>query len=269
MNFESFLRHLLRIVGITFVVALTIPATTRASTSDAGIDGDHIFAGVSYDSEHSLSRCEWSLPLPSYGLGGRTGATTREWNGIMWVLHQCAINEEVLLVWIPEVSTETIAESTRDVVRDRVPTFDHSFSPPRNRGVVKTPTWFWVHAALWRPISVTARVPTPRGIITMTTTATPESLEFHPGDGSGEVAECDGPGLPWSPLIPTVVTSPCSYRYDIPSSTRADGVFRSRLEVVWSVSWRTNIGGSGQLPKLRLGTPHTIRVRELQAVVTR
>lgn len=262
---------------VAAVVAMLAPVSTavlfetnsRVYASQAGVDGDHIFAGVSYDAEHSLSRCDWSLPVPTYGFGGRTGATTREWNGITWVLHQCTLEASTQLVWIPEVSTETVAESTRDVVRDRVPTFDHNFSPPLQRGVVKTPTWFWVNPVLWQPVSVTARVPTPRGIVTMTTTATPESLEFDPGDGSGETAECDGPGLPWLPIMPSYMESACAYEYEVPSSVRPNGTFRARLTVVWSVSWRTNVGTSGRLPDIRLGTPYDLRIRELQAIITR
>jgi hypothetical protein len=41
------------------------------------------------------------------------------------------------------------------------------------------------------------------------------------------------------------------------------------LDVVWSVTWRTNLGASGRLPDLRLGAFHNLRVRELQAVITR
>jgi len=270
---QSSSRRVLRAAAVAILAAtptatlLTGSAPTYAT--QAGVDGDHIFAGVSYEAEHSLSRCEWSLPLPTYGLGGRTGATTREWNGITWVLHQCTIDESVQLVWIPEVSTETVAESTRDVVRDRVPTFDHNFSPPRNRGVVKTPTWFWVNPVLWRPVSVTARLPTPRGIVTMTTTATPTSLEFDPGDGSGQTAECEGPGLPWLPIMPTWVESDCAFEYETPSSVRPNGTFRARLNVVWSVTWRTNVGTSGRLPDIRIGTPYDLRIRELQAIITR
>ncbi|MGA1505604.1 MAG: hypothetical protein ACO37V_03415 [Ilumatobacteraceae bacterium] len=258
---------------ITFgVVVLTLLPTSRAPithASDAGVDGDHIFAGVSYDSRHSLSTCDWSLPLPTYGLGARTGATTRDWNGTQWVLHQCTREDDSILVWVPEVSTETIAESSRDVVREQVPLLDQQFSPPPLRGVVKTPTWFWVHPALWIPVSVTAQVPTPRGILTMTTTATPKALEFHPGDGSDSVVECDGPGVPWTPLLSSFITTDCMYEYPVPSSVRDGGTFRARIDVVWSVTWRTNFGGSGRLPDLRLGTSHQLRVRELQAVVTR
>jgi len=255
--------------GFVILTLLTTPRVPLVIASEAGIDGEHIFAGVSYSSQHSLSSCDWSLPIPTYGLGGRRIIKKKKWNDTTWILHQCTRDGDSILVWIPEVSTETIAESSRDVVRERVPLLDQTFSPPASRGVVKTPTWFWVHPALWVPVSVTAQVPTPRGMVTMTTTATPESLEFHPGDGSGEVVECEGPGVPWTPLLSRVLSTDCVYEYPVPSSIRDTGVFRARLDVVWSVTWRTNLGASGRLPDLRLGTSHQLRVRELQAVITR
>lgn len=242
---------------------------TPANAAEAGIDGEHIYAGISYEGDTSLDRCEWVLPESMHQLGVRAGLTIRYWNGISWTLYNCERNGESRLVWLPDISVETAAESTRDVVRDRVPQLLHHFSPAPHRGIVKTPTWFWVHPALWRPISVTARVPTPRGIVTMTTTATPSSLEFHPGDGTGDVADCDGPGLSWSPLLPSFVDSDCTYEYAIPSAHQQGGVFRARLDVVWSITWRTNVGVSGRLPDLRLGAPYGIRVRELQAVILR
>lgn len=254
---------------IIWLSAAIITITCSASVATAADDDHHIYAGVFYDANSSMSRCEWSLPIPSSGATGLTGATTREWNGNTWTLYVCTIADTQRFVWVPDIRTETIAESSRDFVRGLVPTLLNNFSPPPQRGVVKTPTWFWVQPLLWRPVSVTAYLPTPRGVLTMTTTATPESLEFHPGDGSGEVAECDGPGLPWSPILPSFIRSDCVYDYPIPSSRREGGTFRARLDVVWSVTWRTNLGASGQLPDLRLGSSHNIRVRELQAVASR
>lgn len=256
-------------LAITMLLAIFLPYAPSAGAAEAGVDGEHIYAGISYDGDTSLDRCEWVLPESMYRLGVRAGLTIRYWNGISWTLYDCERNGESRLVWLPDLSVETAAESTRDVVRDRVPQLLHSFSPAPHRGIVKTPTWFWVHPALWRPVSVTARVPTPRGIVTMTTTATPTSLEFHPGDGSGNMAECDGPGVSWSPLLAGLVDSDCAYEYPIPSAQQQGGVFRARLAVVWSVTWRTNIGGSGRLPDLALGAPYGIRVRELQAVLLR
>lgn len=256
------------ILAVLIMVSAGLLVTTRtARAAEAGIDGDHIYAGISYDSSDSLQRCRWMLPENLYGLGVSPGLSVRQWQGLTWYLYVCERDGETVSVWLPDVSSETVAESARDLVRELVPTLDHGFSPPPSRGLVKTPTWFWVHPVLWRPVSVTARVPTPRGLLTVTTTATPSALEFHPGDGRGDLVECDGPGLPWSSLLPAFVQSDCAYEYPIPSTGRNGGVFRARLDVVWGVTWSTNVGTSGRLPDLRTGTTHSLRIRELQALV--
>lgn len=269
---RRFIRRVVANLGVVVLLAGTMASTAEATSStgtDAGIDDDHIFAGVSYHSDDSLARCEWSLPLPSYGLGARVGATTREWNGITWVLHQCTRDGVGLLVWLPDVTEDVVADTTRDAVRERVPALSGLFSPPPSNGVVKTPLWFWVPAALWRPISVTASVPTPRGVISMTTTATPVTLEFDPGDGTRRSVSCDGPGSPWSPLLGPTAESSCSYDFPRPSTRALNGVFRTRLSVVWEVTWRSNLGAFGRLPDLRLTSSTAMRVRELQTVVVR
>ena len=152
-------------LAITMLLATFSPHASTINSADAaeaGIDGEHIYAGISYESDPSLDRCEWVLPETVHQLGVRAGLTIRYWNGISWTLYNCERGGESRLVWLPDISVETAAESTRDVVRDRVPQLLHNFSPAPHKGIVKTPTWFWVHPALWRPVSVTARVPTPR-----------------------------------------------------------------------------------------------------------
>jgi hypothetical protein len=259
-------------VAMVAVLVMTISAVTAPSVvlaGDAGVDGDHIYAGVSYDSYQHYEQCEWVSPSMIHHEGVSPTVLTREWNGIFWQLFECQRDGESSMVWLPEISSESVAESNRSVVRELLPTLEPGFSPSVDRGLVKTPTWFWVSPVLWRPVSVTARIPTPRGIVSVTTTATPEALEFHPGDDRGGVVECDGPGLPWTPMLPRFIGTECQYEYPVPSSVRNDGVFRAYLDVVWSVSWSTNIGAGGRLPDLRLGSSYALRVRELQAVVQR
>ena len=183
------------------LVAIVTPHASRARATEAGVDGEHIYAGVSYDAHNTFERCNWVLPETTYRLGVRAGLTTRTWNGMDWTLYDCLRDGESWLVWLPDVSIDRVAESARDAVRGLIPRLGENFSPSPERGLVKTPTWFWVNPLMWIPFSVTAYVPTPAGPIAVTTTATPESLEFDPGDGHGETVECDGPGLPWSRLI--------------------------------------------------------------------
>ena len=265
-------RRSLRTIVFVCVALLVGNTPTRAvgeDPSDAGVDGDHIFAGVSYASYELYERCEWVRPITIHQQGVSPSVITREWQGLTWSLYTCQRDDTSQFTWLPNISTEAIAESTHSVVRELIPMLTENFSPTPQRGVVKTPTWFWVNALLWKPVSVTARVPTPRGILAVTTTATPETLEFSPGDGIGDTVECDGPGLPWTAPLSAVAKSDCQYEYVVPSSVRSDGVFRARLDTVWKITWSTNFGASGQLPDVRLGGTHSMRIRELQAVVRR
>jgi hypothetical protein len=258
-------RVMCAVLTLAFAAIHMRPAPTHAT--DAGVDGDHIFAGVSYESYGSYERCSWVRPVTIHEQGVSPAVITREWQGLTWSLYICEVDGDSNFVWLPDVSTEHIAESSRSVVRELIPMLTENFSPLPHRGVVKTPTWFWVNPLLWKPVSVTARVPTPRGILTVTTTATPETLEFSPGDGIGDTVECEGPGLPWSSFLPSFVETECQYEYPVPSSVRSDGVYRARLDVVWEITWKTNIGASGTLPDVRIGATHSLRIRELQAVV--
>jgi len=253
------------VVAVCLLTAIAMPADARAA--DAGVDGDHIYAGVSYDSSSSFDQCHWVRPVTIQEEGVSPSVVTREWQGLTWSLYECDRDGDTSFVWLPHVTTEQVAESTRNVVRELIPVLTENFSPAKHRGVVKIPTWFWVNPLLWKPVSVTARVPTPRGILTVTTTATPDSLEFTPGDGIGDTVECDGPGLPWTSLLPDFVESECQYEYPLPSSVRNDDRFHARLDTVWQITWKTNLGASGRLPDVRIGATHQLRIRELQAVV--
>lgn len=254
-------------IALVFTTLSVLGTASRVAATEAGVDGDHIYAGVSYDSSSSFDRCHWVRPMTIQQEGVSPSVVTREWQGLTWSLYECEQDAATSFVWLPHVTTEQVAESTRSVVRELIPMLTENFSPARHRGVVKIPTWFWVNPLLWKPISVTARVPTPRGILTVTTTATPDSLEFSPGDGIGDTIECDGPGLPWTSLLPDFIESECQYEYPIPSSVRNDDRFHARLDTVWQITWETNLGASGRLPDVRIGATHQLRIRELQAVV--
>ena len=264
-SFTRLASHISFIVASCLFTAVINSSTAHAT--EAGVDGDHIYAGVSYSSIESYDRCEWVRPITIHEQGVSPSVIRRQWQGISWSLYVCSRDGTEQFAWLPEITTEEVAESTRSVVRELIPMLTENFSPVPHRGVVKTPTWFWVNPLLWRPVSVTAYVPTPRGVLAVTTTATPESLEFSPGDGIGGTVECDGPGTPWTSLLPKFIHSECQYEYPVPSSVRNDGIYRARLDTVWKITWRTNVGVSGRLPDVRLGATHAMRIRELHAVV--
>lgn len=252
---------------ILTVVAVTALSPQIARGLDAGVDGEHIYAGISFDDDRSLQRCTWMLPSGAYKLGISPGLLVRERDDTTWRLYECVRDEESTLVWLPDVTNASVAETARSVMRDLVPTIDDGYSPAPFDGLVKTPTWFWVNPVLWRPVSVTASVPTPRGMLSVTTTATPSTLRFQPGDRPNNIVECDGPGWAWVPLAASMAASDCNYEYLDPSFDRPNGVYRARLDVVWEITWRTNTGASGQLPNLRTGSGQPIRVREMHALM--
>lgn len=131
--------------------------------------------------------------------------------------------------------------------------------------VVNLWTWAWVDRDDWVPLSRTVEL---RGV-SATVTATPKSLEFDPGDGSGLVS-CDGPGRPWVDLgdnsdpVPSTLGG-CGYRYKRVS----EGV-QATTSIQYAVTWTSNTGAGGTLPDLAGSTTSPpFRVEQIQVVVGR
>jgi hypothetical protein len=118
---------------------------------------------------------------------------------------------------------------------------------------------------VWKSVSVTAYIPTSAGPISVTTTATPTSLIYSPGDGNNAVT-CRGPGTPWSRSRGDNDISDCMYTYRSASHTRASGTYAANTAIKWSVTWRSNLGIGGVLPSIRTGIASPARVLELQAL---
>lgn len=106
-----------------------------------------------------------------------------------------------------------------------------------------------------------------------TVTATPTTLSFDPGDGSGQPVTCSGPGTKFKATVETWVSpgnpQGCSYRYT-KTSTGVGGEVTSTYTITWTVTWKGSDGSGGTLN----GLPEqhhlpVLSVAELQAVVTR
>jgi hypothetical protein len=138
-------------------------------------------------------------------------------------------------------------------------------APPADKMVVNVGTWFWVPRTAWKPISVTAYIPTSAGPISVTTTATPKNLTYSPGDGNDTVT-CAGPGRPWTTALGDTADSPCMYTYSTSSRTRSRTTFRAQMSIKWAVTWRSSLGIGGSLPSIRTGMGLDAYVRELQAL---
>lgn len=126
--------------------------------------------------------------------------------------------------------------------------------------LVNLDTWMWV-AGGTDPISVTAEVD---GWYA-TTTATPVSVTFDPGDGSGSMS-CPGGGTPYDFSRPAA-----SQRSDCAHEYTDTGSYTISATVVWAVSWSTNLGppNSGTEPDETTVGTLPVTVTEVQPVLTR
>lgn len=127
--------------------------------------------------------------------------------------------------------------------------------------VVGVPTWLWIDAALWRPVSKTANVPG----MAVTATATPKRVVWSTGDGA--TVECAGPGTPYSRTFAPEADSPdCGHVFRRSSAGRADEAFTVTATMTWDVVWHGG-GQGGRFPGLRTAAQIPVKVTEVQALV--
>ena len=191
--------------------------------------------------------------------------TVRSRNGVDEVLYVRRCPTSQSLHWIPQNTSSRVAQHSESKVSRLVNMLLIKTAPPSNKMVVNVGTWFWVPRAVWKPVSVTAYIPTSAGPITVTTTARPTSLIYSPGDGNAAVT-CKGPGTPWSQSRGDNDTSNCMYTYASASHTRTTGTYAANTAIKWTVTWSSNLGVGGQLPSIRTGLTTPVRVLEMQAL---
>ena len=244
------------------------PLVVLAEANGSGsLIGDNIEAQVSFDAPATKDPCSWHVvtsitPTPGPSSGP---ITIRSRDGIDDVLYvrRCPNNQS--LHWIPQTTSSRVAQHSESKVSRLVNMLLIKTAPPSNKMVVNVGTWFWVPRSVWKPISVTAYIPTSAGPITVTTTARPTSLIYSPGDGNKEVT-CKGPGTPWSQSRGDNDTSNCMYTYRSASHTRTSSTYAANTAIKWTVTWRSNLGIGGLLPSIRTGLTTRVRVLEMQAL---
>ena len=129
--------------------------------------------------------------------------------------------------------------------------------------LVNLPTWLWIAPAQWAPRSKTATVPGE----SVTATATPVSVTWHPGDGS--TVTCDGAGTPYSSADDPAAASPdCGHTWTTSSAGQPGGAFRATATITWDITWRGAGGAGGALPPLFTTAVAAFRVAESQALNT-
>lgn len=254
-----------------FVAVGHVPSRALAESSGTGsVVGDNIEAEVSFAARPSPSgpTCEWrpALDITAGAQPGTAAISVRTSQGVIESLYLRVCDGEVgTYYWIRRDAGPRIAQVAKDKVSRLVPTLITRTAPAANRMVVNQPTWFWVPRALWKPVSITATVPTPAGPIIVTTTATPRLLTYSPGDGRRAVT-CTGPGRRWTSSIGDDSHSACSYVYGSASRSSLSTLYAARMSVKWKITWRSNLGAGGTLPSINTGLGMNVRVAELQAL---
>jgi enoyl reductase len=135
---------------------------------------------------------------------------------------------------------------------------------------VNLPTWVWLDATTFHPVSVTAYLPDYG--ISATTTARPVSMHIDPGtqDATLHPASGDCPidahgniGTPYAKG--DTGDPPCGVTYL--RSTQTTGPYQLKATVTWKISWiDTGQPTPVALPDGTFGTPQDVDVREIQTV---
>ncbi|MGW0821528.1 hypothetical protein [Streptomyces sp. NPDC002845] len=152
--------------------------------------------------------------------------------------------------------------------RIRVPGTEVTLAP-EGTTKVNLPTWAWLDAAEFQPVSVTASVPVLG--IQATTTAVPVSLRIDPGTKDAETypasGECalqgDRIGEPYA-RGKSDQTPPCGVKY---LRSSGDGSYPLAATVTWEISWTgTGVAQPQPLPAGEFGAEQDVVVEEIQAV---
>ena len=247
------------------------PVAMAAGDGTGATVGNNIEAMVRYDAPATTGtgeQCSWRIVTSITATPGpRTGAIViRNRNGALETLYARVCGPTTSSYhWIADSVSPRIAEHSQSRVSRLVNMLLTKTAPPADKMVVNVGTWFWVPRAVWKPISVTAYIPTSAGPISVTTTATPKNLTYSPGDGNDTVT-CAGPGRPWTTALGDTADSPCMYTYSTSSRTRSRTTFRAQMSIKWAVTWRSSLGIGGSLPSIRTGMGLDAYVRELQAL---
>ena len=268
------------------VVTTATPGTQRASaervtsvgsTLHPTADGngwatdDTITARVSDGIPRTAdARCSWNVVTGVDPVAATTERpVTRVVAGVKETLYQrsCPDNRDSWYQWIKETTKTRLVDHVSSTVTDKLKALVFRTAPARDRVVVNVGTWFWVPRTVWKPVSVTAYVTTPVGVVSVTLTATPSRLRFDPGNDDDAVW-CDGPGDAWTTADGDAAVSDCMYTYRHASDARPDRRFVAHTAVEWSLRVKSNFGLSFPLPRARTTVTTPVSVRELQAVLT-
>ena len=167
---------------------------------------------------------------------------------------------------IPQaITAEVLAQLAYAEVR--VPSTKMDLAPQANTKV-NLPTWAWLDAAEFKPVSVTASVPLLG--IQATTTAEPVSVKIEPGTADAETYPASGVcqiqngriGEPYA-KGKTNEAPPCGVKY---LRSSGDGSYQLKATVTWRSTGPERVAGEQRLPDGSFGGEQNVVVQEIQAV---
>lgn len=254
------------------VCAAGVVVAVGTGSGSGGSSAGTISAGVQFGTPPAAkgkadsSGCTW-MPAGEAQIFDALVVTEKVVNGVKYVLFYRSCPRSGQSFWVAQIGSVALASSASNAIQQRLPAPTVGSAPAVDRGVVNVGMWFWTNPTQYRPVSVTAWVPTLTGIAWATTTAIPVRLVFGSGEPGSSPTTCQGPGRAWLPQFGDELASSCMYTYLHSSEVTPSKVFDAKLSIVWSVSWRSNVGSGGNLGQLVSTTNQAVTVDEIQAVV--
>ncbi|MEU7212943.1 hypothetical protein AB0B06_31595 [Streptomyces sp. NPDC044989] len=150
----------------------------------------------------------------------------------------------------------------------RVPTTEVELRP-QEATKVNLPTWAWLDATDFKPVSVKASVPLLG--VEATTTAEPVSVKIDPGTADAQTYPASGVceavngsiGEPYE-KGKADQTPPCGVKY---LRSSGDGSYQLKATVTWKIHWTgTGVAEEQQLPDGNFGGEQDVVVQEIQAI---
>jgi hypothetical protein len=186
-----------------------------------------------------------------------------------WVVRTCSgpvLMPTRILTWIPN-GTPALPDprvlAAQALSKLTLPTPVIESSPGGGAPqTVELPTWVWLPAAQWAPLSATASVPGE----SVTATATPIAVTWSWGDGTSTV--CHGPGTPYVKGVsdPAAASPDCGHTYRQTSATAPDQQLQVTATIAWNVAWNGG-GQSGAFPDLTTTATSHWTVRQIQSLI--
>ena len=182
--------------------------------------------------------------------------------------------------WAIPITADELARDGLVELSGLLPAPEPITTPPAGQSSIATvPVFVWTDPAAWTPFVVSRSDPLTG--LTATATATPSTMRFDPGDGTG-TQTCAGPGIAYDPQLlggdpvaQAAMAGRCAHAYEL-LTRNVDGslvagrppAWSATLSVDWEVTWTATNGQSGRFATITKATTFERAVTEVQVLVT-